>query len=312
MQAPISKASHYLGFMLLARATRDVAIANMTQETSRKRSEASQSTSRISKNINFNIPINIGPNSQVSSPWGQALQIFKKGGTNRAITLNCVHCGVNGNLHVSGEVSWTILKGLKAAKVAMSGSIGAGVELGIAAQTSAQKTFTSPIAQIGVPGFSIPDVITVGHELALSAEVQLGVSLAGQVLTGAEMNIATFQASLDLVDGAKSVSGGLKPSMSAVLRYEASNNCDAFTASDSCANGLSYEIECNISTHAVPLAEMIHQLTLYLIKVKNDVSANLFGVKDYDLYNFAAPITRDCIKYVSYPHSLINKIHVFI
>lgn len=181
----------------------------------------------VSPNVDLNVPINVAPNNLVDSPWGQALQIYKKekssesGNANGEISLYCVQCGVNGNIHLSGQAKWTLLDGLQQANVGMSGNVAAGVELGIDAQASLSQTFTYPIAQVGVPGFSIPQIITVGPEIALSAEVELGVSLAGQVLAGVRMTIPNFQANLDLVDGSKSGSSGFTPQFEKIFEAKA-------------------------------------------------------------------------------------------
>ena len=67
------------------------------------------------------------------------------------------------------------------------------------------------------PGFSLPVVFAIGPVLSLEAELDLGVMLAGQVLAEIKMNIPNFQANLDLVNNAKSMSSGCTPQFETVF-----------------------------------------------------------------------------------------------
>lgn len=97
---------------------------------------------------------------------------------------------------------------LEAANIAMAGNIAAGVSIGIDAQLQARETFKTPLVQLGLPGFSVSDVFTVGPLIALDAETDLGITLQGQVLAGVNMSIADFSANLDLVEFDKSFTRG--------------------------------------------------------------------------------------------------------
>ena len=187
----------------------------------------------VSPAINTDIPINIAPSNQVESPWGQALQLFHKdkASTNQAVTgevtIYCVQCGFNGKIHLSGQARWTIQDGLTEANVGMNGNIAAGVEIGIDAQAQLQEQFQFPITQVGIEGLSVLGLYTVGPEISLAAEVELGVSLAVQVLAGVNMSIPNFSANIDLVDGSKSISQGFTPQFEKIFEAKAEISTNA-------------------------------------------------------------------------------------
>ena len=171
----------------------------------------------ITPEINVDIPIDIKGPKLVPSPWGDAIELFKKekgadGGTlTGEIALYCVKCGVNGKLHLGGQARWTIAEGLTKANTEMKGNIEAGLQLGLDAKAAYKQTFPFPIAQAGVPGFSVSGIITIGPVLKLDAEVELGIEIEGQVLAGVIMRIPNFQANLDLVDHKNSKAEGFEP-----------------------------------------------------------------------------------------------------
>lgn len=107
------------------------------------------------------------------------------------------------------------------ANIGMNGNVAASVETGIDAHAELTKNFPFPIAQTGIPGFSVSGLFTIGPEIALAAEVDLGISLAGQVLAGIKMTIANFSANVDLVDGSDSLAQGFTPQFEKIFEAKA-------------------------------------------------------------------------------------------
>lgn len=171
----------------------------------------------ITPEVNVDIPIDIKGPKLVPSPWGDAIEIFKKdkssdsGTVTGEIALYCVKCGVNGKLHLGGQARWTIAEGLMKANAEMKGNIEASLQLGLDAKAAYKQTFPIPIAQAGVPGFSVSGIITIGPVVKLDAEVDVGVEIEGQVLAGVIMRIPDFQANLDLKDESNSKANGFEP-----------------------------------------------------------------------------------------------------
>ena len=174
------------------------------------------------------IPINVGPKKLVDSPFGPALQLYrkekdsKKGAATGDIALYCVDCGVHGSVHLKGQARWTIADGLTQANAGLNGDIAAALQLGIDANAAFQDTRAYPIISVyAPPGFSIPGIFSIGPEVSLAAEIGLDITLAGQLLAGVKMTIPNFSANIDLVDGSKSASSGFTPKFEKIFQAKA-------------------------------------------------------------------------------------------
>lgn len=202
-------------------------VGDFAVNTAQKIGQAVVDATAISPSINLDIPIDVKPSKLVDSPWGQALQIYRKensstdGVASGEITVFCVQCGIDGKVHLGGEARWTITEGVSKANVGMNGNLAAGVQIGIDAKAELKKEFPFPIAQVGIPGFSVSGLFTVGPVVELSAEVALGISLAGQVLAGIKMSIPNFSAYVDMIDGSKSSIQGFTPQFEKVFEAKA-------------------------------------------------------------------------------------------
>ncbi|KAL9595333.1 MAG: hypothetical protein Q9219_006510 [cf. Caloplaca sp. 3 TL-2023] len=166
----------------------------------------------------------------VQSPFGEAFQLLqetrtsKGGSTTGQLTVYCVDCGVL----LSGQAKWTIKEGLRSAVVGINGTIRAGLSLGIDAEVTVHQAFEQPIGAVGIPGYQIPGIIVVGPSLSLAAIAELDVTLAGQVLAGAELIISNLTGSVDFIDGTKSKSGFPAPQLNPI--FEATGSVGATLA----------------------------------------------------------------------------------
>jgi hypothetical protein len=128
------------------------------------------------------------------------------------IALYCVNCGMTGNFNVQGSLSFRLLEGVSAATMSISGNLAAS--LGLAINGFASKTVTPAterIAAVGLPGFSIPNIVTVGPELTLDISATITVSADGQLFAGGSLTMPNFVAFVDFVHGANSHSSGWTP-----------------------------------------------------------------------------------------------------
>ena len=172
--------------------------------------------------VSTDLAINLTPKNLVPSPWGDAYQLFHKAGASSSgaasgdVTLYCVNCGVTGTVHLGGSASLNIVDGLTAAQIGMNGNIAAGLELGLDANAQYTNKLTSTIASAGLPGFSVPNIISIGPVVDLSAELDLNIAAQGQLLVGVTMSIPDFAANLDLV-GSNSYSRGFTPQFTKVF-----------------------------------------------------------------------------------------------
>ncbi|KAL8749824.1 MAG: hypothetical protein Q9184_006653 [Pyrenodesmia sp. 2 TL-2023] len=265
----------------------------------------------VDQKLDLTVPVSVVPPNLVESPWFQAKQLYDVSKTSSneivegSVAVYCVRCGEEGSVHLSGRFKW---RGqLEAANIAMAGSFAAGLGIGIDAQLQARKSFKAQFISSGFPGFSVPGVFTVGPMIALDAETDLGISLQGQVLAGANMSIADFSANLDLVDFDKSFTRGFdiqivpifeakaqiaahasfglplligfrktvsitdKPSIEADITYTASTTCIGLQEDDTCVNGVKYGLN-----------------------FVNDNHANFFGDKKYDILKNTENILQGC------------------
>ena len=115
------------------------------------------------------------------SPFGKAFEIYKNdvskqgGRISGSLALYCVECGIRGNLRFQGQARFTILGGLETGNVQLDGNLAAGLQIGIDALAQISEKFKREIFTLGIPGFSVPGVFTVGPYLKLEAELELGM-----------------------------------------------------------------------------------------------------------------------------------------
>ena len=185
------------------------------------------------------LPISIGApaNVLVDSPWGRAFKVytFKMGKDNEkfsasqavldnlveefigvpnpepGIEIFCVNCGIRGAVTATGKINATPLSGVKEASFGINGNMYAGLYLGVNAFTKWEKEWEKEIFSKGLPGWSIPGIVTIGPKLILSAKAMIGAEAEGQLLTGGSLTWPDFHATLDMVNPARSSQGGWKP-----------------------------------------------------------------------------------------------------
>lgn len=185
------------------------------------------------------LPIKIAPSAGmlISSPWGNQLKFYEyklgdkdaKYTANKAalakigdtllgekspvpgIDLFCVDCGINGALKATGSVSISATQGFYKGTISLDGNMQAGLFLGINAFAQWEKKLEKEIIKTGLPGFSIPKVVTIGPSLALGIEAGLTVEAVGQVLVGTSYNWPAISATLDIIDKTKSTRSGFSP-----------------------------------------------------------------------------------------------------
>ena len=165
----------------------------------------------FSPSVHITLPVNVGPpaSSIQGSPFGPVFQIYKYevpdsdpkkdkfaekldsildqllpeapgAGPEPGVVFYCVNCGIHGTVQVAGSVSFSLLNGFTAGNVGLSGNLRAGLEIGVDAFAEYQNTITvARLVHQGIPGFSIPDVITIGPEITLDMTADFDISAEG-------------------------------------------------------------------------------------------------------------------------------------
>ena len=201
------------------------------------------------------LPVNIGPPSAVmsDSPWGQAFKMytFKVGGEDEkfsatktildnmasdllgeadpepGVELYCVNCGVRGSVKATGTINATPLSGIKQASIGVSGNMYVGLYIGVNAFAKWEKEWEKEIFEKGLPGWSIPGIVTLGPKITLSAKATIGVEAEGQLLTGASLTWPAFQATLDFAHPDRSSQSGWTPELDHVFQTHGSVTASA-------------------------------------------------------------------------------------
>ena len=192
------------------------------------------------------LPVSIGPPSSVlsDSPWGQAFKMytFKVGEDDEefsasktvldnmvgdllgeaepepGVELYCVNCGVRGSVKATGTINATPLSGVKQASIGVSGNMYVGLYIGVNAFAKWEKEWEKEIFEKGLPGWSIPGIVTLGPKITLSAKAMIGVEAEGQLLTGASLTWPAFEATLDFAHPSQSSQSGWTPELDHVFQ----------------------------------------------------------------------------------------------
>ena len=134
------------------------------------------------------------------------------------IRVYCVNCGVGASFSVSGSITVQLSSGVKDAQVTLAGNLHAGVELGAEFLAIYEHEIgRRRLLEVGVPGFSIPKIITVGPEVTLDIAARLSIQAQGQVIAGFQYSLTGFEQTINFVDKARSRSVGWTPSVSHVF-----------------------------------------------------------------------------------------------
>jgi hypothetical protein len=157
--------------------------------------------------------VNLGPSGLVSTPFGQAYQLFRYNkNAQEYVAAYCVNCGVQASVTLWGKASLALLEGIRSAQVGMNGHLYAGLYFGIDAQGSyGPPPYHQALWSAGIPGLSVPGIYSIGPMISVGVELSTSVTAGGQVLLGASMDWPNFAVTMDLLHGKNSQSSGLTP-----------------------------------------------------------------------------------------------------
>ena len=128
------------------------------------------------------------------------------------IGVYCVDCGVYGHVEFWGGIAYSIPRvSVYHLVVAMTGHVTAGVELGIDANATYTADANKELFNIPLDGFEIPDVISAGPFLSLSADAHFEIDAEGQLLAGAQVVFGPFEAQYDFEDDSNTKQSGFTP-----------------------------------------------------------------------------------------------------
>jgi hypothetical protein len=114
----------------------------------------------------------------------------------------------------TGSLGISATKGFYQGSVSLSGNIQAGLNIGANGFASYSATKDISIISAGLPGFSIPKIVTIGPSLTVGLNSNLEIDAIGQILVGTTYSWPAISAVLDVIDNTKSTHSGFTPTVS--------------------------------------------------------------------------------------------------
>ncbi|KAG9254005.1 uncharacterized protein F5Z01DRAFT_674327 [Emericellopsis atlantica] len=138
-----------------------------------------------------------------------------------SLDIYCVDCGVEGDFNIRGKVVFVFSR-LKFEEgfVEVSGSLGAGLGLGIVAELTLNKEFKKQITSLPLTPFSIPNVFVLGPKFDLSAGVNFELDAQGQLLAGVRADWPSINARIDVVNSGSSFANGFTPELTPIFEVD--------------------------------------------------------------------------------------------
>ena len=166
------------------------------------------------------INVDLAPTETKSpSPWGDAVNMQTVDG----VTVWCIDCGMHGDILVDGSMSVGLTEPfLKAGSIDVEAQdFQIPMTFGFQAENAklGRKSFTFTILDIGIPGFSIPDVFVIGPQFTVGVSFTVALSASGNLEAGVNMAWPDAKAHLDLInsDPSASTNDGWTPTVDKVF-----------------------------------------------------------------------------------------------
>lgn len=204
----------------------------------------------------FTIPVDMAPAPAflTKSPWGPGLSFFEqRGGKSKfgldapgilaewtgadklltfeidgveqlpvpGVQMWCVDCGFGGDIRVTGSAVFTIV-GPTRLILRLVGDLEATIQIGVNGFAEfAFKPFEKRLLVAGLPGFSIPGVISIGPYLTLDIDAKLQIEVEGQMLAGLQMEWPAVGMQVDFMSWTDSKAFGYWPRIKPVFNASA-------------------------------------------------------------------------------------------
>lgn len=177
-----------------------------------------------------------------SSPWGfcKRIHVFKRSqtsnGKNNAkedeerkkeaknllpddlsdvphIAIYCYQCGFNGSFKATGAIGFN-LHGIYNATLDQVGNLDMSLGIGIDALAIKKiELAKKELFSVGLPGFTIPKIVSLGPVLYVQAGMSYEMKAIGQLLFQGILSFRNAKSHTDYLDSSKSYSSGWKPSV---------------------------------------------------------------------------------------------------
>lgn len=157
--------------------------------------------------------------SNTDTKWGRAYKLYE----GDSVKAYCVGCGVNGQVTLSGSVSFTIANGFNSGAISANGNLHGVAQIGVVANTVKNFDLTEQvIAQAALSDLVLGGVLTIGPAVKLSAGANLGFEASGSRLAGVTLDWPTIGATVDIINSNDSKPNGLRPDVNPGFQAEGS------------------------------------------------------------------------------------------
>lgn len=135
------------------------------------------------------------------------------------VTVWCVDCGIHGSIYTTGSATFTII-GPTRLSLRLRGDLNANVQLGVDGFAKWEHDVLSiPLTpDIGLPGFSIPGVLTIGPYLTVDLVAKIEVEAVGQILAGVNLDWPEMGMFVDFLLPGSAKSYGFSPIVTPVFK----------------------------------------------------------------------------------------------
>lgn len=135
------------------------------------------------------------------------------------VTVWCVDCGIHGSILTTGSATFTII-GPTRLNLRLRGDLNANVQLGVDGFYKFERPILEvPLApDVGLPGFSIPGVISIGPYLTIDLVAKIEVETVGQFLAGVNLDWPEIGMSIDFLSPGSAKSYGFSPIVTPIFK----------------------------------------------------------------------------------------------
>jgi hypothetical protein len=172
----------------------------------------------ISKTLSGEYGLDYYP-SNADTKWGRAYRLYEAD----SVRAYCVGCGVNGQVTLSGSVSFSIANGFTSGSISANGDLHGVAQLGVDADIV--KSFDlkdQVIAQAALSDLVLGGVLQIGPAVKLSAGGNLGFEAKGSLLAGVTLDWPAISATVDIVNSDNTKIDGFRPDVIPVFQAEGS------------------------------------------------------------------------------------------
>lgn len=172
----------------------------------------------ISKTLSGQYGLDYYP-SNADTKWGRAYKLYEA----NSVSAYCVGCGANGQVTLSGSVSFTIANGFTSGAMSANGKLHGVAQVGVVANIVKNFDLTEQvIAQAALSDLVLGGVLTIGPAVKLSAGANLGFEASGSLLAGVTLDWPAISATVDIINPGNTKIDGFRPNVTPGFQAEGS------------------------------------------------------------------------------------------